>query len=258
MNIRISFMARCALVAAGMLVNAVLAAAPIAVFPAAPRAFESVQLRAEIPGQFVLASRPTLSMAANKISVSVEVLRWDLSNSGGTLTSVFNLGQLPAGQYSVEFKLGAASTDISSASFTVSDTAGGRIADYPGYNFTDLWWNSNESGWGVSIHVKNDSLFAAWFVYDQTGRAQWYTIQTGTWSIEQASAATVKPITYVYTGKVYKTSGPVYGGIDTLVGPLIVAEVGTASIKFTSSGSATFAGTVEGKSFSKQISRQAF
>lgn len=37
-------------------------------------------------------------------------------------------------------------------------------------DFTDLWWNANESGWGVNITQKGNNLFAAWYGYDLNRR----------------------------------------------------------------------------------------
>jgi hypothetical protein len=43
--------------------------------------------------------------------------------------------------------------------------AGAQVV--PAANYTDLWWNPSESGWGVSIvqHASN-KMFAVWFTYD--------------------------------------------------------------------------------------------
>ncbi len=42
----------------------------------------------------------------------------------------------------------------------------------PAHDYTDLWWNPGESGWGISIRQKPpaggavDALFAVWYTYD--------------------------------------------------------------------------------------------
>jgi Spy/CpxP family protein refolding chaperone len=37
----------------------------------------------------------------------------------------------------------------------------------PAANYTDLWWNPNESGWGITItqHPTNQ-IWAIWYTYD--------------------------------------------------------------------------------------------
>ena len=37
----------------------------------------------------------------------------------------------------------------------------------PAANYTDMWWNPSESGWGISFaqHASNQ-VFAVWYTYD--------------------------------------------------------------------------------------------
>lgn len=235
------------------------AAYPLIVGPASPKPMESVQLLVVVPSYKFLATRPNVSMAGNKITVVAEFITMlHVGGQPGVRGISVGLGQLPAGAYTVEFLESAASTSVDTAQFTVASPAA-RIADYPGHNFSDLWWNPAESGWGMSIHVKNDNLFAAWFVYDQAGKAQWYSFQAGSWST--APASTNNPpsdISYIYTGKVVKTTGPSFGGIDPLAANIAITEAGTATLRFNSYDSAVFSGTVEGRTFSKNLVRQVF
>ncbi len=38
---------------------------------------------------------------------------------------------------------------------------------------TDLWWNANESGWGVNVVQQADILFLTFFVYGPSGQPLW-------------------------------------------------------------------------------------
>ena len=40
-------------------------------------------------------------------------------------------------------------------------------------NYTDLWWNADESGWGVTLVHQNDKVFGVWYVYDASGKPLW-------------------------------------------------------------------------------------
>ncbi len=40
-------------------------------------------------------------------------------------------------------------------------------------NYQDLWWNPNESGWGIQIVQQSDTLFLTWFIYDGAGNPTW-------------------------------------------------------------------------------------
>ena len=53
------------------------------------------------------------------------------------------------------------------------------------YNLTGMWYDPATSGSGVVFvhsYATTDSVFGAWFMYDQTGTARWYSLQDGAWS----------------------------------------------------------------------------
>src|SRR5262249_6327327 len=43
-----------------------------------------------------------------------------------------------------------------------------------GRNYSDLWWNSNESGWGANVIHQGNILFITMFLYGTDGRPTWY------------------------------------------------------------------------------------
>ena len=43
-------------------------------------------------------------------------------------------------------------------------------------NFQDLWWNPNESGWGINFAHQGDILFATLFTYGADGRSLWFVM----------------------------------------------------------------------------------
>src|ERR1043166_810025 len=40
---------------------------------------------------------------------------------------------------------------------------------------SDLWWNPDESGWGIQFVQRGSTIFATMFVYDANGNPTWYT-----------------------------------------------------------------------------------
>lgn len=42
-------------------------------------------------------------------------------------------------------------------------------------NFSDLWWNPAESGWGLTFIHQGDGMFVAWYTYAADGQPQWLT-----------------------------------------------------------------------------------
>jgi hypothetical protein len=68
---------------------------------------------------------------------------------------------------------------------------------------TDLWWNSQESGWGVNIIHQSNVMFLTFFVYGPDGRARWYV------GPETRCGGAPRDMEQVCTGPLYETSGPV-------------------------------------------------
>jgi len=56
---------------------------------------------------------------------------------------------------------------MASPAYTVDTTASPS-------SLTGLWWNQNESGWGVSLTQQYDVFFVAMYVYDSAGNPTWY------------------------------------------------------------------------------------
>jgi hypothetical protein len=115
----------------------------------------------------------------------------------------------------------------------------------PGVDYTDLWWNPNESGWGMAMAQQGTNLFLAWYVYDGSGRPMWYV----------ASNCTVSGAGC--TGTLYRTTGPPFG--PTFNPNSVQAfAVGSATLTFSDANSGTLSYTVDGVPGSKAITRQLF
>ena len=116
----------------------------------------------------------------------------------------------------------------------------------PAFNYTDLWWNPAESGWGLAINQHEDRVFAAWYVYDSSGRPLWVTMSGGQWSSSTR-----------FTGDLWVTSGP---DPRFAFDPSQVTRtrVGSATFDFASRDRATLTYTVNGVAGSKSIQRQPF
>ena len=113
-------------------------------------------------------------------------------------------------------------------------------------NYTALWWNPNESGWGININHQSSIIFATLFSYDDDGSPMWLVMPRGD---RQASDGS-------YSGPLYRTTGPAFN--TTPWRAATAAEVGTMRISFGSESNATLTYSVNGRSVTKSISRQLF
>ena len=112
-------------------------------------------------------------------------------------------------------------------------------------DYTDLWWNKNESGWGVALTQDMGMIFATWYAYDASGNPVWYV------------ASSCRMSGSGCTGDVYKVTGgealtAPWNGINP------AATVGTVTFAFSDGSTGTMSYTIDGVSGSKAISRQAF
>jgi hypothetical protein len=116
----------------------------------------------------------------------------------------------------------------------------------PGSNYQGLWWNPNESGWGVNVTHQLDTLFATWFTYDAGGKGLWLVMPNG-----------AKTAPGAYTGSLYRTTGPAYNAPFSSA-PIVATPVGTATFTFNGSSNGTFAYSANGISQSKSVEREIF
>jgi hypothetical protein len=120
--------------------------------------------------------------------------------------------------------------------------AGASTVDY-----TDLWWNPNESGWGLNlIQHASRNIFGVWYTYGLDGKRIWYVVPGGTWIA-----------TNVFRGSIYVTSGPPQNGAFD-PNRVTVNSVGTATLTFADANNGTFAFSINGISGTKVIARQPF
>ncbi len=109
----------------------------------------------------------------------------------------------------------------------------------PAANYTDMWWNPAESGWGISFvqHVATNQTYAVMYTYDPrepdntTGNGAdfkplWIVMTGGTW---------VTPTQI--TGNVFVTNGTPYFqfGSNTTIN-----HVGSFTFNFSDFSNATF------------------
>lgn len=115
-------------------------------------------------------------------------------------------------------------------------------------NYTDLWWNPAESGWGLSILHQGDLLFLAWYTYATDQQPQWLT------------AVLQRQPDGGFTGRLNRpNSGTPYTTAPTgNVTAFPVPEVGDVTLRFSDGETGTLGYRVDGVNQSKAIERLAF
>jgi hypothetical protein len=111
---------------------------------------------------------------------------------------------------------------------------------------TGLWWNPNESGWGVSLDQQSDTIFATFYTYDDSGNPVWYVASNCPVSGKRCA------------GDLYQVKG---GSAPTAAwngANKTVTKIGTIGFDFVDGNNGSMSYVINGVSGSKTISRQLF
>jgi hypothetical protein len=86
-------------------------------------------------------------------------------------------------------------------------------------DYTDIWWNPAESGWGVNLAQNGSFIFATFFIYGPNNTPTWYTGH-----LQQDATGS-------FTGLLYATTGPWFGAVPFDPNQVGVSQVGTATFQ---------------------------
>jgi hypothetical protein len=93
---------------------------------------------------------------------------------------------------------------------------------------TDLWWDPNESGWGLNVIEQGDTLFATLYVYDAMGRPKWYSasnlafVGRNDGNVDSSGR---------FTGPLYESTGPWFGAGTFNSATVTARQVGTMTFE---------------------------
>lgn len=113
-------------------------------------------------------------------------------------------------------------------------------------SMSGLWWNPNESGWGVTFDQQGAFIFATFFIYDAGGKPFWI--------VGELSATPTSPSSF--SGPVYNATGTPFSRVPFVSADTRVAALGTASFSIIDANHATISYTVNGTRVEKQVQRQ--
>jgi hypothetical protein len=114
-----------------------------------------------------------------------------------------------------------------------------------GTDYTDLWWNPNENGWGINLIQQSGTIFATLFVYGTDNSPRWYV------------ASQLEGSPNSFGGTLYQTTGPAFSA--TWTGTATATPVGSMTVTFSGPNSGTLSYSVAGfPSVTKSIQRQTW
>jgi hypothetical protein len=146
------------------------------------------------------------------------------------------------------------SSSAGTFTFTINNIAGSKAITLqplatgtapPAVDYTDLWWNPNENGWGISLTQQFGVIFAAWYTYDATGKPVWYVVPN------------CPVISTGCTGDLYQVTGgaPLSSAWN---GTNPATKAGVVTFAFSNASNGTMNYTLNGVNSSRNISRQVY
>ena len=135
--------------------------------------------------------------------------------------------------------------------FTLNGRAGSNVITQqklsaatpnPRADFSGMWWNPAEDGWGLAVTHEVDKIFAAWYTYDSAGNPIWYVTDCAY---------------YCIGSKLYRVTGgtPITSTWNSANKK--VEEVGTLNVLFTAE-TADMQYAIQGQSGSRQLVPQPY
>jgi cytochrome c553 len=117
---------------------------------------------------------------------------------------------------------------------------------FPQFDYSDIWWNPSESGWGFNaVQHASNTLFGVIYTYEAPNRPVWYVLPDGTWTASN-----------VYTGALYHVTGSPATVASFKLGD--VTQIGSATLTFTDKDHASLTYSVNGVQVTKLIQRQPY
>ncbi len=113
-------------------------------------------------------------------------------------------------------------------------------------DYTDLWWNPNESGWGANVAQQTDTMVVVLYVYNGPGQPVWMIAP----DTELQPDGSFKGTLYTTTGTFYRNP---YHTSD-----LTTAAIGTLTFTPSSATQAKLVYTVGGDKITKDVQRQTW
>jgi hypothetical protein len=114
-------------------------------------------------------------------------------------------------------------------------------------DYTDMWWNPDESGWGASVIQQSDTMLVVLFVYGSGRNPTWFVAPQVTLNRDGN-----------FTGQLFQTAGTFYfqRPFDASTGT--AAPVGQVTFSPSSPSDATLKYSVGGFVVTKDITRQSW
>jgi hypothetical protein len=129
---------------------------------------------------------------------------------------------------------------------------GAHAASTTYVDYTDIWWNSGESGWGAGLTMQDNVIFVTLFVQGADRGPVYFTSD-----MHRQVTPGLPPAPLIWSGTLYRSTGPYFGGAYD-ASTVKATPVGRISVEFTSPTTAVIDYAIDGANVRKFIARQTF
>jgi hypothetical protein len=134
----------------------------------------------------------------------------------------------------------------------LQDIAGSALANFDASaaQFTGLWWDPDEPGWGVGVFHYRNAVFAVLFVYGADRQPTWFvTVLRESFPMANAPGATYRQ----FDGPLFETRGTAWFAPGFTLTQ--ARQAGTMQLVFPSASTASLTYSVDGTSVTKALRR---
>ncbi len=172
---------------------------------------------------------------------------WGDDSGGWTQSFPYDLSRY-AGQR-LRLRFIARNNSSAHSSFRVDDVSLMGTTTATPANYTALWWNQAEPGWGINVSQQGNIAFATLFTYDSSGAPLWLVMSGGA---RQGTGDT-------FTGDLFRTTGPAFNAVPfTPISAANLSRVGTMTLAFSGGATGNLTYSVNGVTVTKPIQKQVY
>ena len=119
-------------------------------------------------------------------------------------------------------------------------------------DYSGLWYNAGESGWGMNVMQQEQILFITLFIYGTNGQPTWFVASNAAFTGANSAGDRT------YTGALYATTATPFSTTPFNPSSVTVAQVGTITFVGRADGTATVTYTASGSTVNKTVARQTW
>ena len=119
-------------------------------------------------------------------------------------------------------------------------------------DYSGLWYNSSEEGWGMNVIQQEQILFITLFIYGANSQPTWFVASEASFTTANSAGDRT------YTGLLYATTGTPFSTVPFNSASVTLTQVGSITFVGRADGTATVSYTANSPTVNKSVVRQTW